>query len=68
MDIMDIIDIRDNMDIMDIIDYMDIIDIMILIAWMAMAGAVSTLVSCSFGISASIPSHCKIFTKGSHFF
>ena len=31
--------------IMDILDIMDIMDIMIISAWMAMAGAVSALVS-----------------------
>ena len=54
MDIMDIMDIRDIMDIMDIMvimdimdimDMMDMMDIIIITAWMAMAGAVSALVS-----------------------
>ena len=45
MDIMDIMNILDIMDIMDIMEIVDIRDIMIINAWMAMAGAVSALVT-----------------------
>ena len=48
MDVMDIMDIRDIIDIKDIMVIMDIMvmmDIIIITAWMAMAGAVLTLVA-----------------------
>ena len=40
---MDIMDVMDIMDIMNIMDIMDIMDILITTAWMAIAGAVSSL-------------------------